>query len=307
MSRELELNPCKFWIDISSSKVLGEIGKGSFGKVYKVDTKDNKRYALKVIKLTPDTREVAKNEEYMIAGLTNEPWFVQVIATQTCTVDGVESYLQLQKLYDGDLWKLRKEISYSRSILNRLVEICVELGSLGIVNTDIKPDNFLYERVSKDQIFIVMTDLGLAVDLTQKKSIPVGWARSHWNCKFLTFAVDAKDPDLIVKQQVFAIYLNVLTLTFSLMDAGILFWSDDVGKSNQNETILSFQLHIDQGQKFFNAMLAECPGILKSYAAKVNAITDAMKGKVILRKSIQIDPFKSNELYKSFLSRPEWN
>jgi hypothetical protein len=312
MSRELEPDPCKFWVDLSASGVQDKflLGKGAFANVYKVESKDGKQYALRVSKLeTATQRYVAGNEREITQGLLGEPWVAQTVAQHTCKVGQRDYFVQLQSLYDGNLLQYFEKLKHlpDISILNRLVFIGTELGSLGLVNADSKPDNYLYRVLPDATLDIVMTDFGHATILTAQKPILIGWAITEWKCGDLKLDLVPDDKELLLKTYLFAIFFNVLTISQALMQRGVHRWLDTSG--DEEQVVWSYRLHVKKGMKFFQMMLKQCPNILASYNARVQKADALYKanGQAQAMSWITIDAFETNEAFKSFLERPEWN
>lgn len=92
-------------------RVLGELGKGAYGKVYKVETPDRKIYAMKVMDLEGQT-------PVAITGLVKEGALLQKLKHPN--IIHCEEYFQIKnKLYlimeyagGGDLAKVKPSLSF---------------------------------------------------------------------------------------------------------------------------------------------------------------------------------------------------
>ena len=143
---------------INDFEILNELGKGSFGLVYKVRRKnDNEIYALKKVhlnQLKPKEKENSLNEIRILASLNNK----NIIQYKDAFYDSENSSLCLVMEFaeNGDLEKkisdLKKNTSYLNEyeILNIFIQICKGLKTLHdrkIMHRDIKCANiFLFKN-----------------------------------------------------------------------------------------------------------------------------------------------------------------
>lgn len=160
--------------------VLGKIGEGSYGNVYKVqDIDDSKVYALKLLRLwevSDDTRKELWRkfrQEYETASIQSE-YLVHSMPDSFRVTSG-NPYFLMEYCPNGDLEKMiGNEIpmiaSYARDILMGLYVI----HSAGLVHRDLKPDNVLIRANGHT----ALTDFGVVGDANHKTP-EVGWLGKH--------------------------------------------------------------------------------------------------------------------------------
>lgn len=158
--------------------VLGEIGSGSYGNVYKVQSIGNGDvYALKLLRLWEVSGEqrdelVRKfRQEYETAQIESQ-YLVHSISESYNLMRG-NPYFLMEYCPNGDLSKrigqgIPQIAGYAHDILQGLYAI----HSAGIVHRDLKPDNVLF----RDNGHAALTDFGVVGDANHK-STEIGWLR----------------------------------------------------------------------------------------------------------------------------------
>jgi cyclin-dependent kinase len=167
-------------------EILGKLGEGGFGVVYKCKSDTGEIYALK--KILTRKRGVPCLMEASISNTYNHPYLNKSILVNA-TLDGI--YI-LQDVAPCDLHAWRKANKPTESqISNILHKVCLGLSFLhkqDIVHGDIKPSNILY--FNDDDIRL--TDFNLTTYVKWKSDIhlctstyrPIElWANKEWSTK----------------------------------------------------------------------------------------------------------------------------
>ena len=181
--------------ELSNSKEIGQgledfeilklLGKGSFGKVYKVQSKLNKKiYAMKMINLTEvKKKDNEKGNLYRLvfneATFLNKLSFPHIIKYYTNFLEGDNLFLILEYINNGDV----NDLIRTREQLNKpfeeeeLWEIFLQcimalyyIHKKGVIHRDIKPTNIFIDENMK----IKIGDFGLSAldpDKYNKKNI----------------------------------------------------------------------------------------------------------------------------------------
>ena len=157
--------------DISSQhfKIIKPIGKGSFGKVYLIKSKEtDKEYAMKTIKIKKETDLKNDIKEVNILKGIDHP---NIISFKGAFISGKEECsIVTEYAKKGDLGQIleknSKENKYfeEKELLNWLIQCCLALSylyDLEILHRDIKPSNiFLMEDDT-----IKLGDFGISKDI----------------------------------------------------------------------------------------------------------------------------------------------
>lgn len=160
LERIPELNSCY--------NVLSKIGEGSFSKVYKATKKRLKTkelYALKCITSSTEPKRIAAELKYMLkVGGRNYVMSLTNCEIVRGNVILVMPYFQHSNFYEYVETLTFLEISnYMTALLTALEWV----HKNGIIHRDVKPSNFLYDRLT-DQYILV--DFGLAQNVIPSKS-----------------------------------------------------------------------------------------------------------------------------------------
>jgi serine/threonine-protein kinase len=160
---------------IAGYRILGELGKGGMGLVYRAEqTSLHREVALKVLsrELTKDPAFVAKFvAEARAAAKLQHPNVVQVFDVDN---DGETYFYAMEVMHDGSLEGWLKQ--HGAMPVDRALTVIADAArglayaeSLGIVHRDIKPDNLMLDQHGAVKI----ADLGLAstVEETEEKAI----------------------------------------------------------------------------------------------------------------------------------------
>jgi len=150
--------------------ILGEtIGEGCFGKVREaVDSKNGRRCAIKILKKrnlrkVPDGEESVKRETEILKKI-HHPNCISLVESFT-DEDRDKIFIVCEYVSGGSLQSLlekapskRIPLTQARSIFKQLIHALEYLHSIGIVHSDIKPDNIL---LTVDGV-LKLSDFGVA-------------------------------------------------------------------------------------------------------------------------------------------------
>ena len=157
-----ELSETQIGQKLDDFEILKLLGKGSFGKVYKVQSKLNKKiYAMKMINL----KEVNKNNDFRLclneANKLNTLTFPHITKYYKNFQEGDILYLVFEYIYNGDMNELIK----TREKLNKpfaeeeLWEIFLQciiglsyIHKNGVIHKNIKPSNIFIDENMKIKI-----------------------------------------------------------------------------------------------------------------------------------------------------------
>ncbi len=157
-------------------EILGQIGEGGFGKVYKArDSENDNIIAIKEISIetlnkflnqyNDSTDELFEREVNIMKKLRHR---------NSCELIGSKKinnkYYIFMKCYDTDLYKLLEKkypngmsIDLVRKILIQLNPVFKKMNDLKIIHRDIKPNNFLIEFLDeeKTQFNVILSDFSI--------------------------------------------------------------------------------------------------------------------------------------------------
>jgi len=205
------------------------IGKGSYGKVYRVKIQ-NRRYALK--KAEWDKDNYALNEIVLLKKITEANGHHNVIQMVWYNVPQYEdqSYVyMLFDLYCGDMSSflmVYKDISLRDSIkiIAQLVDGLQFINDLNLIHRDLKPQNILIKMLNDKSTLFVISDFGLARSFPVKdeeERTMTNPVISLWYRPFEFFF----DPETLIRRPInqrFAYQLNVDVYSLGCIWAQIL-------------------------------------------------------------------------------------
>lgn len=227
---------------ITYALVKESIGSGAGSTVYRVVDKDKKEYALRVKMVwNPKYNNDDDIKLKFLKKLQKYPWVAQLKGSWTTPCKSIFSkefidahaadrmenyfgytdiekgveptcYFQLQTLYEGSLHDFQLTTEY----LEQMCFICVQLGKLGIVHGDIKPDNFLLfsdpdPDTHTDRLVISDFEYAEELKLNTSKTIQSGWDIEAWKRR----TINSPNTNDEKKLQSFATYFNLAQLFFS--------------------------------------------------------------------------------------------
>jgi len=170
---EISKNP-KF--EISDYKIKEKIGEGSFGQIFKVESPDNKLYAMKKIVATSKKDIENLQHEYDILDDINKSGkkidLISIIGKQNKQLDPTTFVLYVvmelaTSDWEKEIEKRRKNKKYYKEkelikILHKLIITFSQLQKINISHRDIKPQNILF---FKENNSYKLADFGEAKEL----------------------------------------------------------------------------------------------------------------------------------------------
>lgn len=157
-------NQCKGLINRNSFYFFFAIGRGGYGKVWKVDCKRTKK--LFAIKTMHKLRIISKNS---VNSVMNERKILEtlkypfIVNMHYAFQDREYLYLVLDFKKGGDLrYQLSKLVNFNEEQL-KFLTACVLLGlkyihSKGVIHRDIKPENLVFDEAG----YLFITDFGIS-------------------------------------------------------------------------------------------------------------------------------------------------
>ena len=149
--------------------IANQIGKGSFGKIYQISSKNNptQQYAAKVVSLPKSFSEkktILDKETQILQTLAQEPGFPKAIDH---IVEATNEILVMSLLGDnlaqlhgqcGSKFSLKTILLLALQILKRIEA----LHSHGMLHRDLKPENLVIGASMSDETMIYLIDFGLS-------------------------------------------------------------------------------------------------------------------------------------------------
>lgn len=180
---------------LSEFSIIDKVGQGGFGCVFKVKNKlDNKIYAIKIINVNSENKDLVLREVKNLSNLEND----NIIRYYGCWLENVElndtnkyleygeefsssysdisdidytNYLFIQMEYATfNLKDIQSNLTYcqKKDYFKQIVLGLNEIHKKNIIHRDLKPSNILI--VNKK---IKIGDFGLSRDLNEKKNLPI--------------------------------------------------------------------------------------------------------------------------------------
>ena len=178
---------------LSDFNMIGKVGKGGFGSVFKVINKlDKKTYAIKIVSLNSENKELVLREVENLSMINHcniiryySSWMenIEYNDTNNYLEYGEESYsgstessdsiftnylfLQME-LADTNLKEIQRDLAYDekKKFFKQIVEGLNEIHSKNIIHRDLKPSNILIKDGK-----VKIGDFGLSRDLNQSKNL----------------------------------------------------------------------------------------------------------------------------------------
>ena len=169
-------NNAKIGNKLKDYEILMTLGDGTFGKIFKVRSKLNKKiYAMKMV----DLKKTKEKDERLYELTLNEVTFLNelsnphIIKYYNNFIEGDNLYIIVQYVSNGDIQEYidaRKEINrhfQEEELLNIFLQCMMALSYIhkkGVIHRDIKPKNILIDNNMK----IKLGDFGIAALIFEK-------------------------------------------------------------------------------------------------------------------------------------------
>ena len=143
------------------------VGGGAFKKVFHVEDKDGKEYALKIVKGALNAKRTER--EILALQRCNHANIAKLFGTDTCEFGGRKYGFTLEEFLPGGTLteRVRREgLLDDEQILELatpLIGAIIHISDLGLVHRDIKPDNVMFRH---DGVTPVLVDFNLVRDLS---------------------------------------------------------------------------------------------------------------------------------------------
>ncbi|NLD35516.1 MAG: serine/threonine protein kinase [Desulfatiglans sp.] len=157
-------------------KIIGQIGKGSMGLVYKAqDPKINRLVAIKTIRFSDEFEEDVikeiKERFFMEAEIAGKLSHQSIVTIHDVGDDGDLTYMAMEYLEGEDLDKFIKKgnLLPVRTVLNIVAQIAEALDYAhrdGVIHRDIKPANVMLLKNGQ----VKVTDFGIAKAISSSKT-----------------------------------------------------------------------------------------------------------------------------------------
>ena len=168
-------------------KIIKELGKGLFGKVYQALNKsDNKYYVIEEFPIKEETKETIQsfqNEINILLKLN----YNNIVKYYDASIDNKNIYI-LMEFCEGDNLRsfidknMNKNTLIEENIINIIIkQICIgikEIHNKKLIHKDLKPENIII----KDDMDIKLIDLGLTKKLNIYKTYILGKNKSGSDC-----------------------------------------------------------------------------------------------------------------------------
>ena len=161
-----------------SYQISSQIGRGAFGKIYKVSPKEDpsRAYAAKVVPLSGGKPSDLEKEALVLRSMASEPGFPRMHSYTTES----QYEILIMSLLGQNLASLQKQCEGKFSLKTVLVlaiqtlERIESLHKHGMLHRDIKPENLAMGSTQEDQNTLYLIDFGLAAPYLdiQGKHVP---------------------------------------------------------------------------------------------------------------------------------------
>lgn len=153
-------------------KILGEIGKGSFSRIYKaIHVETNKYYAIKVIDNAKKYEKILVKEVEILASLNHKNIIqlkecitqdnIKYIVLEYCERGDLKNYIMKKKDNTGNVYNKLMTMSSIDTITKQIADGIEYLHTNNIIHRDLKPANIL---MTSDGT-IKIADLGFAKEI----------------------------------------------------------------------------------------------------------------------------------------------
>ncbi|NLD36863.1 MAG: serine/threonine protein kinase [Desulfatiglans sp.] len=164
-------------VKIGSYELLGSLGRGGFGNVYKAKNRDGNLYTLKILnpELTnqPEIITLFLNEAKILSRFDHK----NICRLIEYFADGPEYVIVLEYIEGVDLKELMQiepagliPFEQAKTIARECLDAFQYAYEMGILHRDIKPSNIMIERGGRS----ILMDFGTAVEFTDKTQHGMG-------------------------------------------------------------------------------------------------------------------------------------
>ena len=279
-----------FFKEMKYKVVSNSIGEGSFGSVFSVKDRNNIEYAVKKIKIKDEYEFINEIRlTYIFSSKNIGPRLYNIVKINDI------AYLVMEKL-DIDLYDFFKSDFYIDDIgdLEKIVfDLIKNSVRQGIYCADIKTENIMLKKISRDEI---------KADKYVLKSVKCRTKRCHWHYKvrlidFGEFCCDENVKDRRTRK----IIMDCIIIVFAFMcrsQFNLLFFKDKIND------ILNSKSRIKKIADFMNSKTDSC-SISDIYNNKQNTLSKQFSSQ--FSHYIVIRLIKNNNVYKLIKSTGWYN
>lgn len=176
---------------LSNYEILEEIGKGNFGTVYKGINKETKEEV--AIKFETKRTKLLKRETDIYLLLSKEEGFPRVKWYGTTET----FYYMVTDLLGLPLTELKNRCDdippvILRRLGKKMVRLVEKVHKYDILHRDIKPDNFLFDKINYDNLYLIDFGLAKTYKNTENKHIVEKESEIVGTFPFISLNVHAK-------------------------------------------------------------------------------------------------------------------
>lgn len=176
---------------LSNYEILEEIGKGNFGTVYKGINKETKEEV--AIKFETKRTKLLKRETDIYLLLAKEEGFPRVKWYGTTET----FYYMVTDLLGLPLTELKNRcddipLVILRRLGKKMVRLVEKVHKYDMLHRDIKPDNFLFDRINYDNLYLIDFGLAKTYKNTENKHIVEKESEIVGTFPFISLNVHAK-------------------------------------------------------------------------------------------------------------------